>query len=104
MRTVFVLLMIVITLGVHAQYKYGFAPTTLSKYKEQVKSNPDKKLVNLEDYIPNIVLDIRSATTNNFTGEKIYNLAKAYARKPTFGLATMCIGVGQGIATIFERV
>jgi acetyl-CoA acetyltransferase len=22
----------------------------------------------------------------------------------TFGLATMCIGVGQGIATIFERV
>jgi D-alanyl-D-alanine dipeptidase len=82
MRTVFVLLMIVITLGVHAQYKYGFAPTTLSKYKEQVKSNPDKKLVNLEDYIPNIVLDIRYATTNNFTGEKIYNLAKAYARKP----------------------
>jgi D-alanyl-D-alanine dipeptidase len=82
MRTVFVLLMIVITLGVHAQYKYGLAPTTLSKYKEQVKSNPDKKLVNLEDYIPNIVLDIRYATTNNFTGEKIYNLAKAYARKP----------------------
>jgi D-alanyl-D-alanine dipeptidase len=74
--------MIVITLGVHAQYKYGLAPTTLSKYKEQVKSNPDKKLVNLEDYIPNIVLDIRYATTNNFTGEKIYNLAKAYARKP----------------------
>jgi len=28
------------------------------------------------------VLDIRYATTNNFTGEKIYSIAKAYARKP----------------------
>jgi acetyl-CoA acyltransferase len=26
------------------------------------------------------------------------------ARDATFGLATMCIGIGQGIATIFERV
>jgi len=26
------------------------------------------------------------------------------ARDATLGLATMCIGVGQGIATIFERV
>ena len=25
-------------------------------------------------------------------------------RDVTFGLATMCIGVGQGIATVFERV
>jgi len=25
-------------------------------------------------------------------------------RKARYGLATMCIGVGQGIATIFERV
>ena len=25
-------------------------------------------------------------------------------RKARFGLATMCIGVGQGIATVFERV
>jgi acetyl-CoA acyltransferase len=26
------------------------------------------------------------------------------ARDATLGLATMCIGIGQGIATIFERV
>jgi acetyl-CoA acyltransferase len=25
-------------------------------------------------------------------------------RNATFGLATMCIGAGQGIATIFERI
>ncbi len=28
------------------------------------------------------MLDIRYATTNNFTGERIYTLARAYARKP----------------------
>ena len=39
-------------------------------------------MVDLENFIPGIVLDIRYATTNNFTKEKIYNLAKAYARKP----------------------
>jgi len=27
-----------------------------------------------------------------------------YDRNAKFGLATMCIGVGQGIAVIFERV
>jgi D-alanyl-D-alanine dipeptidase len=39
-------------------------------------------LIDLEQHIPNIVLDIRYATTNNFTGQRIYDLAKAYARKP----------------------
>ena len=26
-----------------------------------------------------------------------------HANEATFGLATMCIGMGQGIATVFER-
>ena len=65
-----------------AQYKYGLKPTTLPEYLLSVKTNPDKQLINLESYIPGLVLDIRYATTHNFTGEKIYNLAKAYARKP----------------------
>jgi zinc D-Ala-D-Ala dipeptidase len=30
-------------------------------------------------FIPGIALDIGYATTNNFTGEKIYNLPLAYA-------------------------
>ncbi|MCX7638346.1 MAG: M15 family metallopeptidase, partial [Cyclobacteriaceae bacterium] len=38
--------------------------------------------VNLEKFIPGIVLDIRYATTNNFTGEQIYNIPRAYARRP----------------------
>jgi D-alanyl-D-alanine dipeptidase len=64
------------------QTKYGVNPVTLSQYKVSVKSNPDKELVDLEKFIPGIVLDIRYATANNFTKAKVYNLAKAYARKP----------------------
>lgn len=65
-----------------AQYKYGLTPMTLEGYLEQVRLNKDKELVDLEEHIPGVLLDIRYATANNFTGEKIYNLAKAYARRP----------------------
>ncbi len=65
-----------------SQSKYGIKPVTLSQYKESIKSNPEKELVDLEKFIPGIVLDVRYATTHNFTGAKVYNLAKAYARKP----------------------
>jgi D-alanyl-D-alanine dipeptidase len=64
------------------KYKYGLTPTTFKQYQGSIKTNPQKELVNLEKLIPNIVLDIRYATTNNFTKEKIYNLARAYARTP----------------------
>ena len=65
-----------------AQNKYGLKPTDYEGYLKSIKTNPEKELIDLEKFIPGIVLDIRYATTNNFTGEKIYNLAKAYARKP----------------------
>jgi len=68
--------------GLTAQHKYGLKATALPEYELSTKTNPDKKLVDLETFVPGLVLDIRYATTNNFTGEKIYNLAKAYARKP----------------------
>ncbi len=51
-------------------------------YTTSLTNAPQNELINLEIYIPKLVLDIRYATTNNFTGEKIYNLSKAYARKP----------------------
>ncbi len=66
----------------NSQNKYGLTPTTLDGYKVSLTSKPEKELVDLEKFIPGIVLDIRYATTSNFTGEKMYNLAKAYARKP----------------------
>ena len=66
----------------HAQNKYGLQATTFDGYVASVKVNPEKELIDLKKFIPALVLDIRYATTNNFTGEKIYSLAKAYARKP----------------------
>jgi D-alanyl-D-alanine dipeptidase len=65
-----------------AQYKYGLHAITLTEYKTSIKSNREKELVSLEQTIPGIVLDIRYATGDNFTGSKVYNLARAYVRKP----------------------
>src|SRR5690349_6909866 len=70
------------SIAAHAQNRYGLKTTNYAEYKQSIKSNPDKELIDLEKFVPGIVLDIRYATTNNFTKEKIYNLAKAYARKP----------------------
>ncbi|MFM7855709.1 MAG: hypothetical protein ACKO96_28240, partial [Flammeovirgaceae bacterium] len=61
---------------------YGLHPTKIDAYRQSLKTNPENELVDLEKAIPGIVLDVRYATTNNFTNEKIYNLPKAYARKP----------------------
>ena len=63
-------------------YKYGLKPTNYVEYKESLKANPEKELVDLEKFIPDLIMDIRYTTTNNFTGKKIYNLSKAYARRP----------------------
>ena len=54
----------------------------LDEYRKSIEADPLNELVNLSDFIPGIVLDIRYATTNNFTKEKIYNLSRAYARRP----------------------
>lgn len=65
------------------KYKYGATVTSsIAEYKEHVRLDENKMLVDLEKFIPGIVLDIRYATSNNFTGEQIYQLPKAYARKP----------------------
>lgn len=76
------LILLVFPITLFAQNKYGLTPVKLDEYKQSVKANPENELINLEKHIPGIVVDIRYATTNNFTGEQIYNLARAYARKP----------------------
>ncbi|NOY50160.1 MAG: M15 family metallopeptidase [Chlorobi bacterium] len=52
------------------------------EYKAQVDEDPNLELVDLEDFVPGIILDIRYATTNNFTGQQVYTKAKAFARWP----------------------
>ncbi len=51
-------------------------------YKMQVNTSAANQLVDIIDYVPNIKLDIRYATTNNFTGEKIYKSPRAFVRQP----------------------
>lgn len=82
MRQLLISLLVLSSLSVSAQYAYGLKPMTLEGYNKAVASNANKALIDLEKFVPGIVLDIRYATKNNFTGEQIYTSAKAFARKP----------------------
>lgn len=76
------LILLVCSFSICAQNKYGLKVTSFEEYKISIKANPNKELIDLEEYVPGLVMDIRYATKNNFMGEVIYNLPKAYARKP----------------------
>jgi len=51
-------------------------------YLTLAEKDSNKLLVDIEKYIPDIMLDIRYATDNNFVGEAVYNIPKAYTRLP----------------------
>lgn len=55
---------------------------TMEAYRKSVAEDTNNTLVDLEKYIPGIVLDIKYADTNNFTHTQIYSQAKAFLRKP----------------------
>src|SRR6478735_5811753 len=78
----FLILLLFTPLIATSQYKYGLKPTRYADYYSSLAAVPQNELINLEKHIPGVKLDIRYATTNNFTKEKIYNLSRAYARKP----------------------
>jgi zinc D-Ala-D-Ala dipeptidase len=85
MRKTYVFLIFLIVAATNAsygQYTYGIKPVAFNKYQQTVIDDPKKELIDLSKFIQGIVLDIRYATENNFTGERIYTLAKAYARRP----------------------
>ena len=51
----------------------------------EVLTNPNDErvdLVNMAEYDPRIILDIRYATTNNFMGERLYPSAQGYLQRP----------------------
>lgn len=50
---------------------------------ESIYIPTDDELVLITDYLPNVVLDIRYATKNNFTGKIIYESSDAYLRYGT---------------------
>lgn len=76
------IILLLLPFGLVAQNKYGLTAMKLDEYRQSIRANSDNELINLEKYIPGVVLQIGYATTNNFTGEKIYTLPRAYARRP----------------------
>jgi D-alanyl-D-alanine dipeptidase len=84
-RYIIAFILIIAAINTRAQHYKYIDSTRISgaaSYKKQVKANPDKQLVEIKQYIPAIVLDIRYATTNNFMHRRMYQRAKAYARLP----------------------
>jgi D-alanyl-D-alanine dipeptidase len=69
----------------YAQKANPFGLTVINNindYKRSVSENPDKQLVELKKFIPNLKLDIRYATKNNFAKQAVYKQARAFARLP----------------------
>ncbi len=63
--------------------KYGLIVVdNISTYREMAAKDSNNELVNLQKIIPNVKLDIRYATKNNFLGEPVYNSAYAFLRLP----------------------
>lgn len=56
--------------------------SSTSYYKKQVILNPNFALIAIKKSIPTIILDIKYATPNNFSGIAVYKTANAFARKP----------------------
>lgn len=55
---------------------------TREDYLRNIALDNNSRLVEIDSYIPNIKLDIRYATANNFSGQAVYDQARAYARLP----------------------
>ncbi|MCZ4243131.1 M15 family metallopeptidase [Pedobacter punctiformis] len=56
--------------------------SSYNQYLASVKTNPNNELVEITKSIPDIKLDIRYATNDNFMQQVMYNQARAFARKP----------------------
>ena len=66
----------------HYKYIDSSKVMALKSYLAEIKAHPETRLAEIKNYIPDIVLDIRYATINNFTHQKMYWEAKAFARLP----------------------
>ncbi|MBK9487705.1 MAG: M15 family metallopeptidase [Haliscomenobacter sp.] len=72
---------------------FSSAMASLSILSAQT-TNPDANWVDMRSLVPDLVLDIRYATTNNFMEEKIYDCGECYLRKE----------VADAIARVHRRI
>ncbi|MGV3541270.1 MAG: M15 family metallopeptidase [Rufibacter sp.] len=63
--------------------KYGLKTvSSLQEYRALVQKDSSVALVSIQEFIPNLQLDIRYATSNNLMGQPMYERAGAYLSLP----------------------
>lgn len=83
MKVTAALLFIMLTDTLSAQQKNSLKVTnSLKVYQNTCARDPNQELIELKKIIPDLVLDIRYATANNFMKQIMYPQARAFARKP----------------------
>lgn len=85
MRKFVLFSLLVLTIGARAQQNKAYQLLIINDmhaYQSSVKSDKKKEIVEIKKWIPNIKLDIRYATKNNFAKIAVYKQAKAFARLP----------------------
>lgn len=62
--------------------EYGLrVVTSMALYQQLVAQDPHKELVNLAAFIPDLRLDLKYATPDNFMKRRLYTLPRAYLRR-----------------------
>lgn len=85
MRKILLFFLFFVCLKSHAQQTNPFGLLIINDmpaYKASVLADKNKELVEIKKFIPNIKLDIRYASKNNFAKQAVYKQAKAFARLP----------------------
>ena len=85
MKKILFLFLIFYSIGVKAQNtnQYGLKIIdNVLDYKRSIELDSANSLLEINKHIPNIKLDIRYASSNNFTGSSVYSEARAFARLP----------------------
>ncbi len=86
MKSIYLVLLILYANLVYSQNsanKYGLTVyDNTSSLLSQIQADSNKKFINLKDYIPDIVLDIKYASTQNVFYEQLYPKAYALLRYP----------------------
>ncbi|WP_354330531.1 M15 family metallopeptidase [Pedobacter sp. CG_S7] len=70
------------TIGINVRAQKLYVTSTLSEYNAAIQKSPEKQLIDIKKAIPDITLDIRYATDDNFMNRVMYSEASAFARKP----------------------
>lgn len=86
MKQLLLIFLLIISSGTYAQKTenpYGLdIMSDPEEYRKAIVQDENQLMVDLAVFIPGVVLDIRYATDNNFTGKQVYTTAAAFVRKP----------------------